>query len=273
MKALKIVLQMANSGGSQVFLGAPWVPFTIKIAPDGWRERIALEWLAISPHYFYRTPANKDLGHLEFLRSESKRNARSRHLLVEHIVRPHLNPDFTVLDYGCGPGFLAATASTHARRVIACDISKGVLECAKALNGRPNLEYLAVPPTGRLDIEDQSVDLVYSFAVFQHIEDAVFKKILDELGRVMKNGAQALCHVVLVGASGWRTEVDWREDHSLAGRAKWIAGGHSFARDPVGVRVIVETAGFCEIAIESIRVPTLDDDIAHQHLLRFKKHR
>jgi SAM-dependent methyltransferase len=273
MKALKIVLQMANSGGSQVFLGAPWVPLTIKMAPDAWKERIALMWLALSPHYFFRMVANNNLGHLAFLRSEWERNMRSRQLLVDHIVRPHLSPDFTVLDYGCGPGFLAATTSTYARRVIACDVSKGVLECARTLSGRPNLEYLAVLPTGRLDIEDRSVDLVYSFAVFQHIEDTVLQKILDELGRVMKNGAQALCHVVLIGESGWRTEDDWREDRSLAGRAKWVAGLHCFARGPEGIRAMVETAGFCEIALDPIRVPELNDDIAHQHLLRFKKPR
>jgi SAM-dependent methyltransferase len=133
------------------------------------------------------------------------------------------------------------------------------------------LEYLAVPPTGRLDIEDRSVDLVYSFAVVQHIEDSVFQKVLYEFARVMKNGAQGLCHVVLRGKTGWRTEADWREDHSFVGRAKWVAGLHCFSRDPEHVRAMVEAAGFCEIEIDSIRVPELDDDITQQHMLRFKK--
>jgi SAM-dependent methyltransferase len=272
MKALDVALQMASSSGSQVFLGAPWVPLTIRMTPERWRERTVLECLAISPHYFFRAPLNNTLGRRAFLLSECDRNKRSRQLLVDHIVRPHLKPRFTVLDYGCGPGWLASACSPYAQSVIACDISKGVLECARTLNGRNNLRYVAVPATGRLDVEARSVDLAYSFAVVQHIDDAVFQGIIEELRRVLKDGAQALFHVVLRGDLNFKTEAEWREDRSLKGRVKWHAGLHCFARDPEQVLSMVKAAGFEEISIDPFCVPGLDD-LSGEHLLRFRQPR
>jgi SAM-dependent methyltransferase len=194
--------------------------------------------------------------------------------VVDHLLRPHLNSDSTVLDYGCGPGFLVASSAKYSRRVIACDISKGVLECARTVNAHPNAEYLYVPPTGRLAIEADSVDLIYSFAVIQHIEDAVLEKVLVEMRRVMKSGARALIHVVLhgaPGAAGWRTETDWRSDHTLAGRAKWLVGLHCFSRDPNAIIEMVTKAGFRDVHVDAIDIPDLDDDIAHQHILSFSQ--
>jgi SAM-dependent methyltransferase len=268
------MLFAANSGGSQVFLGAPWIPLTLKMAPGSWRKRIALEWLAVSPHYFYRTPENQHLRRHEFLYSQWEKNIRGRQLIVDHLIRPHLKPEFTVLDYGCGPGFLVASSAKASRRVIACDISKGVLECARTLNAHPNAEYLHVPPTGGLAVKADSVDLIYSFAVIQHIEDAVLQKVLEEMRRVMKSGARALIHVVLhgaTGAAGWRTETDWRSDHTLAGRAKWLVGLHCFSRDPAAIIGMVAKAGFRDVSVDAINVPNLDDDIAHQHMLSFSQ--
>jgi SAM-dependent methyltransferase len=268
------MLFAANSGGSQVFLGAPWIPFTIKMAPSSWRKRIALEWLALSPHYFYRTPDNQHLKRHEFLVSQWQKNIRSRQIIVDHLVRPYLKSESIVIDYGCGPGFLVATSAKYCRRVLAFDISEGVLECARTLNAHPNAEYLHVPSTGRLQLKADSVDLIYSFAVVQHIEDTVLQKVLAEMRRVMKSGARALIHVVLHGANGtagWRTETDWRSDHTLAGRAKWLVALHCFSRDPNAIIGMVTEAGFRDVAVNLIDIPNLDDDIAHQHILSFSR--
>ncbi len=270
--AVRQILNLPMMGGSQVFLGAPWLPTLLGLAPESWKERIALELLALSPHYFYRTSANRDLGHLEFLQSERARNTGSRQHLIDGVVRPFLRPEFTVLDYGCGPGHLAFAVSASVRSVIACDISSGVLACAGILNRRDNIQYLPVPPNGGLKICDQSVDLVYSFAVIQHVDDTVFQQILCELWRVMRNGARGLCHVVLNGAYGWKTENDWREDRSLKGRAKWAVGLHCFSREPARIIAMAEAVGFSEVHIQPIDVPGLEDDVAHQHLLHFVKH-
>jgi ubiquinone/menaquinone biosynthesis C-methylase UbiE len=272
MKFADILLWTANSGGTQVFLGAPWVPLTIKLAPDTWRSQIALNWLAVSPHYFFRTPANRSLGRRSFLRSEWERIRISREVLVDHLVRPYLQPHFNVLDYGCGPGLLAVRSAKYVRHVIACDISRGVLECAKTLSGASNIQYLLVPRSGRLDVEAGSVDLVYCFAVFQHLEDAVVRGVLADFARVMKAGAKAVIHVVLSGTTGWKTEADWRMDQSIKGLAKWRFGLHCFSRTREEMMALVTDAGFSEVSFEPIQVPELmNDGVSDGSLLVFRK--
>jgi SAM-dependent methyltransferase len=121
----------ATWGGSQNFLGARWVERVVDGAPESARERVALRFLALSPHYFY----DRDLV------AEASRNRQSRQILADGLVVPHLAPDARVLDYGCGPGYLAAAVAGQAAHVAAVDISRGMLACARVLNGRPNVTY------------------------------------------------------------------------------------------------------------------------------------
>lgn len=268
----RVALQFATSGGSQVFLGAPWVRAALQMAPKPLKRRAALELLSISPHYFYRLPGNLHLGRKDFLESEIVRNSESRRLLIDRVVKPHIGKDFTVLDYGCGPGFLALHASAFASRVIACDISSGALSCASVLNGADNIDYVRVADDA-VPVPDESVDLVYSFAVIQHVSDSIFAGVLQEWRRVMKPGATAICHVVITGTPGWRTEAAWTGDRSLKGRARMAAALHCFAREPEAVRNLVEAAGFREFGLSPMADLNLDtdDDLGDQHLIRFTK--
>jgi len=43
----------ATWGGSQNFLGARWIERVVDGVPESARERVALRFLALSPHYFY----------------------------------------------------------------------------------------------------------------------------------------------------------------------------------------------------------------------------
>ena len=57
----------------------------------------------MSPHYFY----DRNLA------AEASRNRQSRQILADRLVVPHLAPDARVLDYGCGPGYLAAAVAAR----------------------------------------------------------------------------------------------------------------------------------------------------------------
>src|SRR5260370_9855662 len=121
----------ATWGGSQNFLGARWVERVVGSSPASVRERVALRFLSLSPHYFY----NRDI------QREDARNRWSRQILTDELIAPHLTSRSRVLDYGCGPGYLAAAVAEKAAHVDAVDISRGVLACARVLNGRPNITY------------------------------------------------------------------------------------------------------------------------------------
>ncbi|MHB1593662.1 MAG: class I SAM-dependent methyltransferase [Streptosporangiaceae bacterium] len=197
---------------------------------------MALRLLSLSPHYFY----DRDIH------AETERNRRSREILAETFVGPHLTPLARVLDYGCGPGYMARALAEFAHHVDTVDISRGVLECAKVLNERSNMTYMR---PDELDVKPKA-DLAYSFAVAQHLSTDALVRMLRRLADQIRSGVILLLHFGVPGQQGWRTESDV-EGASFAGRS-----------------------GFSDIVIRPLRgtlsVPG-DDDIANQHLLSARR--
>jgi SAM-dependent methyltransferase len=272
---LRLAVMTAASGESQNFLGARWVAGSLNVVPQSWKRGLALRFLAASPHYFYRTKANARLSTRAFLESEYRRCRETRKLIMDGLISNYVRPDFVCLDYGCGPGFLAAATAPKTARVIACDISGGVLACAAAINPAPNIEYRKVAANGAIPVEDERVDLVYSFAVIQHVTDEVLRGILDEFRRVMKPGATVVCHVVL-DEEGWKSESDWRADKTLKGRMKWEIGLHCFSRSRESMESMIANAGLNLhqfIPISELGVQLGGDDVERHHLCVFSRAR
>jgi SAM-dependent methyltransferase len=269
---LRTILMIA-SGGSQNFLGFRWIEPLLSLSPRAWRRKVALNLIDMSPHYFYQSAENRALSRNDYLEYEFRRNRDSREEIIGSLVRAHLNGSETVLDYGCGPGFLANAVSRFAAHVYGCDISTGVIACAKAVNLAPNTIYCTLE-NGRIPLGSESVELIYTFAVIQHVEDEVFTRILTEWQRVLRPGGRVLCHVVLNG-EGWRSEERWRADKSLRGRARWLFGLHCFSRTPEAFREMVVSAGFSVPQVHSISelAPHLKDDLFRQQLCVFEKPR
>lgn len=249
----------ATWGGSQNFLGARWVERVVDGVPESVRERTALRFLALSPHYFY----DRDLA------AEAARNRRSRQVLADEVVAPHLPPGARVLDYGCGPGYLAAAVAGRAAQVTAVDISRGVLACARVLNGRPNITY-QTPAEFRAG--GGQVDLAYSFAVIQHLRTPVLEQVMAVLAAAVRPGGTVLLHFAMA-ENGYRTEADWLADGSLAGRVRLRYGLNCFARSAAEMTDLVTRAGFSGAVVEPLggRIAIPGDDIPDQYLLTARR--
>ena len=250
----------------QSFLDAGWVAALLRRAPSRSRRRLALLVLNLSPHYFYREPADAGLSHADFTEREFERNRTTRERLGELLLLPYLKAHHVVLDYGCGPGFLARYVAGVARTVYGVDISRGVLECASIINSAPNITF--VHSDDMAAIGDSTVDLAYSVAVAQHLTDAALARAFDALGRKLKPGGRFLLHAVL-DAKGWRTEEEWRRNVSLAGRLKLKYGLNCFTRSETHVRAMLQTAGFGSIVVIPMHTicPEPFDDVCTQHLV------
>jgi len=247
----------ATSAGSQNFLGAKWVSASLDLAPKGWKRSLALRYLALSPHYFYRNSANAELTAHDFLESEYNRNLHSRQIIIDEIISKHLEPGLTCLDYGCGPGFLAHSVAPRVAKVVACDISEGVLACARVINFDANIDYRCVAANGAIPVSDEEIDFAYSFGVVQHVTDDVFRGILSELRRALKPSGIVVCHVVLDGHRGWRSEAAWRADKTVKGRLKWRFGMWCSSRSRDCVEKLITEAGFRSLQI----IPVMDSGI------------
>jgi len=256
-----VAIACMTSRGSQNFLGAPWIARLVENSPDRIQENVALRLLALSPHYFY----DRDM------RAEAERNRRSRRTLVEALVSPHLTSTTQVIDYGCGPGYMACAVADKARHVTAVDISPGVLACARKLNGRPNIDYLT-PAQFRLD--PVRADLAYSFAVVQHVRTEVLTDVVRLLADKLRPGGTLLLHFAIPGQQGWRTEAEWKADRSLAGRLKLRYGLNCFGRSGSEMESLVSGCGFTDVAVQSLAENLLvpcEDDITQQHLLTARR--
>lgn len=258
----------------QSFLAARWVEGILRACPRAQRRSFALQLLGLSPHYFFREsdPAYRGMPRRKFLEMEARRNDESRRILVERIVAPHLPRGRTALDLGCGPGFAARHASGFASRVFACDISPGVIACAKILNPAANIIYFDTLDDDYQRVPDASLDLVYSFAVAQHVTDRVLRGLLSTCFAKLKPGGRAVFHMVTHDPT-WRSERDWRSDRSIRGRIKVKYALNCFVRNPSDVRCMVVDAGFDdpEFHLASEFVSDLKDAIADQDIVLFGK--
>lgn len=191
----RLLIVLTTGFLNQNFLGAFYIPFVLQLIPQKLRRNFALNLLSISPHYYGTVPPN--ISRQDFIESEHTRMLRSRESMIERKIKPHLNQKMTVLDHGCGPGYLASAVSQYCDLVIAVDISEGVIACAKAINNKPNIKYLTESGTHLAQVKDSSIDLIYSFAVMQHVTDDVCQKILQEFFRVLKPQGKVICEFVV----------------------------------------------------------------------------
>jgi SAM-dependent methyltransferase len=258
----------------QSFIGAAWVCQLLRAAPSRLRRKLALNFLAISPHYFYRiaSPEYATMSRSQWLEAESERNRVTRMRLCKELIEPWLQSGDTVLDIGCGGGYLAKAVSLKAKKVFACDISNGVLECARILNSGPNLEFLHSSPAGWGGIPNGSVDLVYSVAVIQHVRAAVIEALFEMMAQKLKPGGQALLQVQLEGAE-WREEEQWVRDRSLKGRLRWKYALNFFPRSEAYFRNVCGSVGLEIVSLRPMKeiLSGAFDDVFGQHLLSVRR--
>ena len=96
----------------------------------------------------------------------------------------------TVLEFGCGMGRLLANPALMGYNCIGLDISEIQLELAKIhFPVKEKVKFIKVDTKKQFELPSESVDIIYSYAVFQHIKNlSDFYFSLDELIRILKKG-------------------------------------------------------------------------------------
>lgn len=120
-------------------------------------------------------------------------------------ILPHLKPNMTILDVGCGPGTISAdlAALVPQGRVICFDASETALQAAREVFAerrlsnaefvRGNVEEIPIP-TG-------SIDLVHAHQVVIHLIDPL--RSVKEMRRVLKVGGLLACKDMVVSSMTW----------------------------------------------------------------------
>lgn len=255
---------------NHAFLDRHWVVGAFHLLPQRFHQPFALRLLGLSPHYWVYQWTNlypPEYSRLQVLQAEFDRNARSRVELCDKLLKPHLLAGETVMDFGCGPGFLAKLTAAHVGQVLAVDVSRGVLACAQALNGAENLRYVRTGTSGLAAIPDHSLDLIYSFAVFQHVRKEDAAAIFAEFARVLRPGGKVLCHVILKEEGEGRfpdpSAGDWVQQRVMLRMLYYTAA------EMTGV---VTQAGFQNVQIMKISdYAHVNDDIGQEQLMILRR--
>ena len=83
----------------------------------------------------------------------------------------NINPDDSVLDFGCGKGELTLDIAKKAKRVAAYDMNEETIEYAKRFNSQDNIHYFLGDATK--DMPDEKFDVIVSSNVLEHLKDPV----------------------------------------------------------------------------------------------------
>jgi SAM-dependent methyltransferase len=125
-----------------------------------------------------------------------------KHSLVETFLTPYLGSDVDVLEVGAGQGRWTEFMVGHAHSLMLVDVSAPSLAvCRERFRNDVPAEAFVVNDGRSLPAADSSLDLVWSFGTFVHIDEPEVAAYMAECQRVLRPGGRFVIH-----HAGWS---DW----------------------------------------------------------------
>jgi len=130
--------------------------------------------------------------------------------LIDDVLLRWIGRDGTVLEIGSGAGRWTESLQPIARRLVLVDITEKSMElCKKRFADCSNIEYFVNDGKSLGFLPKESIDYVWSWDAFVHINKEDTAAYMKEFARVLKPGACAVIHHPsgLDTAGGWRSDV------------------------------------------------------------------
>lgn len=106
----------------------------------------------------------------------------------------------TILDVGCGGGFLSNELALNGHKVTGVDLSHESIKVARAHDSTKSVEYL-VADAFNLPFADESFEVLTAMDFLEHIEDP--KAVIKEFSRVLKPGGLFFFHTFNRNPLAW----------------------------------------------------------------------
>ena len=140
---------------------------------------------------------------------EWSNNPQWKRSLVEHVLKPNMPHDGHILEIGPGAGRWTEYLIDKASTVSLVDLTPKCIDlCKKRFRNYTNIHYYVNDGTNLSFLPDGSIDFIWSWDVFVHIQSSDIRKYVREFARILKPGATALIHHSKNGT----TKVGWRSD-------------------------------------------------------------
>jgi SAM-dependent methyltransferase len=148
---------------------------------------------------------NWDSGGEEWSRGEAWKQS-----IVRCFLDRHIPSSSSILEIGPGGGRWTEALLARASSYLGIDISSSCVEACRARFGDDDRAQFVVGSGSDLEpVASASIDALWSFDVFVHINRSEVDKYADEFDRVLKPGAIAIIHHGTVGGAlgGWRSNL------------------------------------------------------------------
>jgi SAM-dependent methyltransferase len=108
-----------------------------------------------------------------------------------------LHPGAVTLHIGCGIGRVEHHLRHRVRRCVGVDVSPSMVKRARALVPYENVEFHCTNGTDLSAMADGTVDLVYSFLVFQHLPRPQFRRYVAEAHSKLSEGGRFVFQMMI----------------------------------------------------------------------------
>ena len=114
--------------------------------------------------------------------------------LINKMMQKYIKKDSTILEIGPGGGRWTSILKEMSNNLILADISPKCLDiCKKRFANSEHIRYNLIENDLNF-IEDSSIDYVWSYDVFVHINPSIIKKYVREFQRILKPNGIAIIH-------------------------------------------------------------------------------
>lgn len=130
--------------------------------------------------------------------------------VVTHVMHRWLSPDTRLLEIGPGAGRWTEFLQAMARELVIVDVAEACIQqCRARFRGLPHLRYHVNDGRSLPFVPDASVDGIWSFDVFVHIDPGSSERYVQEFARVLQPGGIGVIHHGVDGRShtGWRSRT------------------------------------------------------------------
>jgi len=160
---------------------------------------------------------------LPFLGDEWNTREFDRQIFQE-FCKPYITKESEVMEIGCGGGKFSVMIAPFCKKLICSDISQQMLNrTSQRLSNFTNVQYLKLDGEDFKGVEDESLDFVFSYDVFVHLDVEDIFCYLRDMKRILKKGGRAAIHFAnILSEEGWKkfvSEVEYsRQEPKPLGR-------------------------------------------------------
>jgi ubiquinone/menaquinone biosynthesis C-methylase UbiE len=130
--------------------------------------------------------------------------------LVRCVLRRHVPENSSIVEIGPGAGRWTEPLLERAREYVGIDISSTCIShCLGRFGADPRVRFAVGSGHDLAGVADQSIDVIWSFDVFVHINRAEVDGYAGDFARVLRPGGVAIIHHGAIGGAsgGWRSNL------------------------------------------------------------------